>query len=276
MGITKEVWIGVVVTALVAAGFWYYRYGPTPPASPGPATAAQSEPASPAADESPAILHPAPAPEAPAAEPLPALPESDSPMREEVTGLFESDLMKAMLVSTRIIPNAVATLDSLDRAPVPLRIRALSHVQGVVLVDTSGDALMLSPANAARYRPLVGALEKVEGRAIANLYLRYYPLFQQAYEEQGYPGRYFNDRLVQIIDHLLAAPEIAGPIALTRPKVLYQYADPELEKRSSGHKLLIRIGPQNAAVVKSKLREIRAAIAVRSPEVQADRSNSAP
>ncbi|MGH8487811.1 MAG: DUF3014 domain-containing protein, partial [Gammaproteobacteria bacterium] len=43
---------------------------------------------------------------------------------------------------------------------------------------------------------------------------------------------------------------------------LYQFADPEVEKRSWGQKTLIRMGPANAAAVKAKLREIRASIAV--------------
>jgi hypothetical protein len=43
-----------------------------------------------------------------------------------------------------------------------------------------------------------------------------------------------------------------------RPKVLYEFADPDLEKRSWGQKAMIRMGPPNERVVKAKLREIRA------------------
>jgi len=89
------------------------------------------------------------------------------------------------------------------------------------------------------------------------VYRRFYPLFQQAYVELGYPKGYFNDRLVEVVDHLLAAPEIDGSIALVQPRVLYQFADPELEARSAGHKILLRMGPENAAQVKAKLRAIR-------------------
>ena len=38
------------------------------------------------------------------------------------------------------------------------------------------------------------------------MYKQYYPLFQQAYVDLGYPEGYFNDRLVEVIDHLLATP----------------------------------------------------------------------
>ena len=39
--------------------------------------------------------------------------------------------------------------------------------------------------------------------------------------------------------------------------MLYVYADPELESLSAGQKILVRMGPANAAVVKDKLRQIR-------------------
>jgi hypothetical protein len=38
---------------------------------------------------------------------------------------------------------------------------------------------------------------------------------------------------------------------------MYEFDDPELEDLSAGQKLLVRMGPENAAVLKAKLREIR-------------------
>lgn len=38
---------------------------------------------------------------------------------------------------------------------------------------------------------------------------------------------------------------------------LYMFADPELEARSAGQKILIRTGPANANAIKAKLGEIR-------------------
>ena len=92
-----------------------------------------------------------------------------------------------------------------------------------------------------------------------------YPLFQQAYQELGYPGGYFNDRLVDAIDNALATPDVGGAVALTQPKVLYEYADPALQSLSAGQKALLRMGPDNAAKVKAKLRELRRIIAAQRP-----------
>jgi hypothetical protein len=64
--------------------------------------------------------------------------------------------------------------------------------------------------------------------------------------------------LVFVIDHL-ETPEVSEPVELVRPKVLFEFADSDLEDLSASQKLLIRIGPENAAVIKGKLREIRSA-----------------
>ena len=64
--------------------------------------------------------------------------------------------------------------------------------------------------------------------------------------------------MIEVIDHLLAAPVPEGPIVLVRPNVLYEFADPDLEALSTGHKLLLRMGPNNAGTLKRKLEAFRA------------------
>ena len=100
---------------------------------------------------------------------------------------------------------------------------------------------------------------------LVALYQRWYPLLQQSYEDLGYPGRYFNDRLVTVIDHLLETPNVKGPIELTQPNVLFEFADPQIEALSSGQKLLLRMGPDNAKRVQAKLKELRRAVTTQPP-----------
>jgi hypothetical protein len=92
---------------------------------------------------------------------------------------------------------------------------------------------------------------------MVELYKRFYPLFQEAYIDLGYPQRYFNDRVIEVIDHLVETPEIEETIVLIRPHVLYEFADPNLEKLSSGQKILIRMGNENALKAKKFLGELR-------------------
>jgi hypothetical protein len=111
----------------------------------------------------------------------------------------------------------------------------------------------------------VRALEAVDPQRMAAIYFRLYPLFQQAYVELGYPNGYFNDRLVEVIDHLLEAPDVVEPTRIAAPHVLYEYADGDLESLSSGQKLVMRMGAANEARVKAKLRAIRTEVAAQPP-----------
>jgi hypothetical protein len=98
------------------------------------------------------------------------------------------------------------------------------------------------------------------------VYVHFYPLFQAAYRDLGYPNGYFNDRLVETIDDLLAAPEVLAPVALVTPHAMYQYADPALEERSAGQKIMIRIGAANEARIKARLRAVRSALLHEKPQ----------
>ncbi len=71
---------------------------------------------------------------------------------------------------------------------------------------------------------------------------------------------------MQVIHVVLATPQVTGPIDLVRPNVMYLFADPTLEARPAGQKLLIRMGPANAAAVKAKLTELRALITAAAPK----------
>jgi len=99
-------------------------------------------------------------------------------------------------------------------------------------------------------------MQSTNAGVLVMLYQRYYQLFQQAYEENGGAGS-FNDRLVEVIDHLLKTPDVPGPIYLTKPEAVYVFEDPGLEAMTAGQKILVRMGPANAAIVKEKLAEIR-------------------
>jgi Protein of unknown function (DUF3014) len=265
MMINKPV-IGVAAAVVVvAAGTWYYlqsRHAPPPT----PAAAEQPLPAA-APAEAP-IQHPLPAGEGDSAAktPLPALADSDAPLRDALSQVIGASAVKDYLLPENIIRHLVVTIDNLPRQKVAVEKRPTGPVAGSMIVD--GDELhaTLDPQNYARYQPMVAVISKLDMKQVAAVYVRFYPLFQGAYQNLGYPNGYFNDRLVQVIDSLLATPQPAGPIELVRPNVMYTYADPTLEARPAGQKLLIRMGPDNAAAIKAKLTELRAAITSAAPK----------
>ena len=100
-------------------------------------------------------------------------------------------------------------------------------------------------------------LSALDTQQVLAVYKVLYPLFQRAYQGLGYPDAYFNDRLVEVIDHLLTTPPVSGPVYLVQPKALYLYADPALEELSAGRKILLRCGPENATQIKTMLHEYR-------------------
>ena len=247
----------LVVLGAGAAGYYYWqqkRELPPATAKPEPRTDAAPQPGA-----EPAIRHPLAARSDTAT--LPTLENSDSMMREALAGLLGRKPFDQLMYPAQLIRRIVATVDNLPRETAPRRMMPLQPVPGVLAAARNGDATTISPANSARYAPYVRVIEALDSRALVRRYVASYPLFQQAYEELGFPNRYFNDRLVEAMDDLLAAPDVAIPIGLVQPKVLYQFADPDLETRSAGQKILIRMGSENAAKLKSKLREIRGELA---------------
>jgi hypothetical protein len=167
-------------------------------------------------------------------------------------------------VPQNIVRHIVVTVDNLSRKKLATDLRPVKPTAGQTVVSPQGDLIVLSEANFDRYTTFVRAVQAADVKSLAAVYRRLYPLFQQAYEDLGYPGKYFNDRLVEVIDHLLETPEVAPPIQLEQPRVFYTFADANLESRSAGQKLLIRMGPANARIIKGKLRELRAEIVAKN------------
>ena len=243
--------------AVVAAGGAYYYFqvmkrGPAEVAK-APVAQAATEPA--AAEER--DHHPLADSAQASNKPLPKLNDSDSDFTAALTEFFGQKPIEQMLVPENVIRNIVVTVDNLPRNKVAEQLRPVKPVPGQTATATSGDTITLAAENHARYAPLMKIVRNTDTKKLGGLYIRYYPLFQQAYEDLGYPGQYFNDRLVEVIDHLLQTPEIRGPIELKQGRVFYEYADPAIESRSAGQKLLVRMGNDNAGEIKTKLRELR-------------------
>lgn len=259
-------WLVPIVLAVAVGGaLWFYwakthddkpRIEQESPPAVTPEPEVPAEPVYPLPDAGP------PAADEPELKPLPPLNQSDEYFELSLTDLF-GDALDKQLVDTRLIERIVATIDNLPRDRLAESARPLAAVDGkfIVEAETNDEGItekyFLSPDNYQRYDALVGMVENVNMDEVTELYQRFYPLLQKAYVDLGYPDGYFNDRMVRVIDELLATPEVEEPIPLVRPNVMYEFADPQLETLSSGQKVLLRMGSENAATVKEKLREFR-------------------
>jgi hypothetical protein len=246
-----------VVVASIGAVLYITQRKPKAPKPPEPVPV--TAPAPVAETEEPAIKHPVATPPEP--EPLPSLEQSDQPLFSALEGVIGQLPAQQYIVPQELVRHIVVTIDNLPNEKAAERVRPLKAAPGKFAASGPEDALTLDPANYERYKPLVQVFRSIDNQQLVALYSRYYPLFQDVYESQGHPPQYFNDRLIEVIDHLLATPDPQGPIRLVRPNVQYEYADPQLESLSAGQKTLLRMGSANASAVKEKLRSLRATLA---------------
>lgn len=254
----------VAVGVLIAGSLWYFRDDLFP------------------ADEEPVAVRVAPAEEVPVEPsgpghpipvseitesgehklvPLPSLDDSDSYFLLALVDIFGNQV-EPVLVKQDLIDKIVVTIDNLPRKHVAEKLRPVGRLKGDFSVDPTedDDQFYLSADSYARYDALVGLISNADLGAVAEVYRRFYPLFQESYVRLGYPNAYFNDRAIEVIDHLLLTPTPEQPILLVRPHVLYEFADPELADLSSGQKLLMRMGVEHAEKIKTVLQELRARI----------------
>ena len=239
----------LVISGGIAAYLFWQQIQPTS----APVQVQAPQPAPPAA--MPEMRNVVEAP--PSRPPLPALAESDKLILDALTGLVGNKSLMGCIHADRFIRNFVATIDNLPSRRAPMSVMPVNPAPGKFVTTGVTGTLTISPANAARYSAYVRIAEAIDAKKLVGLYVRLYPLFQQAYEELGYPGKYFNDRLIVALDDLLAAPIATEPVKLVQPGVYYQYADPGLESRSIGQRILMRLGSRNEDLVKTRLREIK-------------------
>ena len=189
-------------------------------------------------------------------EPLPQLIDSDPQVSEELAAITGADSLAEYLVKDQIISRFVTTIDSLMTRQVPGLINPVKPADGKFIAETEGDVTVMSDQNFARYDGYVALMQSVDSVTMTALYQRYYPLFQQAWEENGGEGS-FNERLKEVIDHVLETPDVQGPVYLTKPEAVYVFEDEELEAMTAGQKILVRMGSVNASLVKQNLAEVR-------------------
>lgn len=217
----------------------------------------------------PKVTLPTPKVEEPAAEPvipavkpklpeaLPAVQESDQSIQDALKGLLTNNALSELLHIDNFIQKFVATVDTLPEQRLPRAHLPIKPPGGKFIVVGTTAEPQISSKNAKRYTPYVRLIESINKDMAIKVYAYFYPLFQKAYEQLGYKNAYFNDRLVYVIEHLLETPNPADPILLAQPAVLYIYADPGLENRSAGQKVLLRIGQEQRLKVLKVLQAYR-------------------
>lgn len=187
----------------------------------------------------------------------------------EVEALLPAQTAASLLLGPGFARNFVATVDNLGRSFAPASRWPVSPTSGRFEFMERDGRTYIAPENHRRYASFVRLVETLDVPSMVDLYVRAYPQLQDAYAELGFPDAYFNDRLVEVVDLLLASPELDSPPEVTytevpnrktpaiKPWTNYQFADPDLDALPAGQKIMIRVGPDNQRRLKTKLAELR-------------------
>ncbi|MEP7185202.1 MAG: DUF3014 domain-containing protein [Rhodanobacter sp.] len=257
---SKTGWIAaiIVIVIIVAGGVYLARKG-MHPQTPTAATPVASD--SSVAGASGAIEHPvgqaSAGPASASTAPLPPLDGSDDSVVSALQALAGGSDLSALLLQPQVVQRIVATVDALPRRGLNRVMLPVREPKGAFATQDADGSTVMAARNDARYAPYMQVVQNTDPDKLIAWYVHAYPLFQQAYRQLGYPKAYFNDRLIVAIDNLLAAPDLKQRPTLVLSKGYYRYADPALESLSAGQRALLRAGPDNEALLKSRLREIR-------------------
>jgi hypothetical protein len=217
------------------------------------------------APDKPTALLPPPVEQPPliAPEPeieIPPLDASDEVVRSLAETVSEHPRLARWLAPDDLVRRFVAAVDNVanDESPRP-HIRHLKP-EGAFSVEERAGALAIAPDSYARYNRFVAVLDSLDDQACIELYHRLKPLFDEAYQDLGYPAGDFDVALADAVDRLLETPIPQGDVRVKQRVSTFRFADPDLEELGPAEKHLIRMGPANARKVKAKLRLLRASL----------------
>ena len=248
--------IGAAVLLILAVRYWPASETPdleaepvvvTPLPKPEPEPLVTAPVAAPVAVEEP---EPEPAIE------LPVLDASDLFVKEQIDDLGlpaiwtdRDDLVRRMAV---VIDNAAS-------GEYPRRQLGFLAPSGKFRIIEVGERVFLDPASYSRYDRHLDVLESVDPSVLVALLTLIEPLLGEALGELGNRNT-ATGQIERGIEQLLALPLLEGDVELLQPKVLYQYADPELEAMSNLQKQVLRMGPANVRRLQDYLLRLKASL----------------
>lgn len=189
---------------------------------------------------------------------LPSLNASQPFVMEEITALEAGEQVSGYLTGDDLVRKFVVFADNVREGSLPqldYPIRRLPQAMAVRELDEN--LYEMQEVSYRRFTPLVDALAAINPQQGVALYETIKPLLADAYTEIGYRNSDFDEVIIGAIDEILQARTAEGPFQLIKPKVMYVYADAEIEAMSPVEKQLLRMGPENAEKLKATLRQYR-------------------
>lgn len=227
------------------------------PASGTPSPATATAPAGADASTTPAAAE---AEQAALFEPLPASADAlDAWLQRQLSGPLANADFAGLITQANVIDRTVNVIVNLAKGQIARAHLPIAAAQGkFAVIDQGDESFVIAEQNAQRYARYVDAIEKFDTATLAAFYRVVSPALESAHRQLGEPGS-FHNALKLAFDMMLATPDLDdAQLTLVRPKVMYQYAAPELEKLPPAQKLMLRIGQQNRSRVKAVIAQWRA------------------
>jgi hypothetical protein len=207
----------------------------------------------------------APATPLPEPSPTPSLAER---LSERLAGttlalvgqLSSRPALAKWLANEDLVRRFVAAVDNIANGVSPTGQLAFMRPEKTFKVVERGDRSFIDPVSYDRYDLATQVFLSLDTEGTVALYRELEPLIDEAYREISPPGSRFSDRLDAAMNHLLEVVPPAEPPEVRRKVVTWVYVDESLEGLSGAQRQLLRMGPDNVLLIKSKLRELKSAL----------------
>jgi hypothetical protein len=256
---------GLIVALLLAiaggvvllTGIWPLEEKPapavtTPPPAPPPAPIV-------AEIEEPTPQPPPPAPAAaPVEEPLPRLEESDDAVRDALGDIPLGTAGQQYLIPGNIIERSTSLIYLMAQGDVPYKLLPVSRPKAAFPFSDDGEQVVTDPAGFERYDALTEWIESLDLESLLSSLEWFIPLFREAWSYYGENPAAFDMAVVMTLDLMIATPEVdLSGARLTRKEAVWIFEDPAIEGLWPIQKQMLRMGPENAKILKAKAAEAR-------------------
>ena len=265
---SKSYWGWVTVGAIVIIGVYFLSNGQAPTTEVALTATPSVEMPKPEPELPPAADIPR-KPEPPAAvvseEPPPTLETSDQELREGLSTQSSSVLFNTALANENLIERSVSIVDVLSRGALPFKALPITPPSEKFSVHTIDGEHYMNVESYHRYDSYAQTISELDSQTLTRTFERFRPLLEQSYAGLGYPADDFDNALIRALDRVLATPQLRKPIVLKKKESVYIYADTEIEQLTEMQKLLLRMGPDNIALIQAQAKDLRDALLGTTP-----------
>ncbi len=252
MSSNLRILIAVVALVVVAGGlYWFFGRGEGGGVS----------------DTAPAVVESTPL------EPTPSLEErlserlkgttlagSDAAVREVVAALSSQPEVVVWLANEDLVRRFVASVHLIAEGKSPrTQLEFLKPEERFTAIER-GDSLVIDPESYQRYDVVAQAFAGLDIEGTVRVFDELEPLIDEAHREIAPPGTTFRMTLKKAFDSLLAVPVVKGDVAVDPKVVTYIYGSGRLERLPEAQKQMLRMGPENVALIQEKIGELGAAL----------------